>query len=295
MLGQLRHRIFSNYRLQARLLACLIAVFGIAYAPALTPLAPAAAQAQSVEDATSPSAPSDQPRRSVLRFVTDSDFPPFNFLDDDGILVGFNVDLARAICLELGLPCDVSARPWAELFPALKRREADAAIASHRITASALRAVDFTDRYFQTPARFAALRDYEAGDITPERLEGKSIGVVKGSAHEAYLRVFFRDSPLELYDRSELAREALITGKVAYIFDDAASLVFWLNGTLSRGCCEFRGGPYTEPFYFGDGIAIALAKGDRQLKAQINVALQKVRASGRLDELVQRYFPMPVY
>lgn len=292
MFIQVNWRQVANASLRHPILSMGLAIMAVVLA--ILNVLPAAI-AQDGSNAEPNASVGESGRRPVLRFVTDSDYPPFNFLDDDGILVGFNVDLARAICLELAVPCDVTARPWQELFPALARREADAAIASHRISAAALRSVDFTDRYFQTPARFAAQKDEEAGDISPETLDGKTIGVVKGSAHEAYLRVFFRDSPLELYDRAEQAREALVTGKVSYIFDDAASLVFWLNGTLSRGCCEFRGGPYMEPFYFGDGIAIAVAKGDRALKAEINAALQNVRASGRLDELVQRYFPMPVY
>lgn len=233
--------------------------------------------------------------RSVMRFITDNDFPPFNFNDEDGVLIGFNVDLARAICLEIETPCDVSARPWGELLSALKRREADAVIAAHRVTASMLEQVDFSDRYFQTPARFAARRDEEKVDVSPDALDGKTIGVVRGTPHEAYLRAFFRDSPIELFDRAELAREALTSGKISYVFDDGISLVFWLNGTVSRGCCELRGGPYMEPKFFGDGIAIAVAKNDRKTLALINSALQRVRESGRLDELVQRYFPMRVY
>jgi len=116
------------------------------------------------EDAVSPKlgdgaaaqAPAEAaPRRVVIRFLTDSDFPPFNFYDEDGVLVGFNVDLARAICLELNTPCDIKARPWEELFPDLKRGEADAVIAAHRVTAAALGDVAFTERYFHTPGRFA--------------------------------------------------------------------------------------------------------------------------------------------
>jgi polar amino acid transport system substrate-binding protein len=98
-------------------------------------------------------------RRVVIRFLTDSDFPPFNFYDEDGVLVGFNVDLARAICLELGTSCDIKPRPWEELFAGLKRGEADAVIAAHKVTGAALKDVDFTDRYFHTPGRFAGRRE----------------------------------------------------------------------------------------------------------------------------------------
>lgn len=235
------------------------------------------------------------PRRVVIRFLTDSDFPPFDFYDEDGVLVGFNVDLARAICLELNTSCDIKVRPWEELFPALKKGEADAVIAGHRVTAAALKDVDFTDRYFHTPGRFAARKETTKADMTPNGLDGKRIAVARGTAHEAFLRAFFRDSPLIVYENADLAREALAAGKADYLFDDAISLAFWLNGTLSRQCCEMRGGPFLEPKYFGDGIAIAVPKNDPQIRLMLNKALDRIRASGRFEELVQRYFPVRIY
>jgi polar amino acid transport system substrate-binding protein len=235
------------------------------------------------------------PRRVVIRFLTDSDFPPFNFYDEDGVLVGFNVDLARAICLELNTSCDIKARPWEELFSGLKSGEADAVIAAHKVTASALNEVAFTERYFHTPGRFAGRKDSPQVDMTPSGLDGKRIAVARGTAHEAFLKSFFRDSPLAIYENADLAREALAAGKADFLFDDGISLAFWLNGTLSRQCCEMRGGPFLEPKFFGDGIAIAVPKNDPDIRLLLNKALDRVRASGRFEELVQRYFPVRIY
>ncbi|MFN0219115.1 MAG: transporter substrate-binding domain-containing protein [Hyphomicrobium sp.] len=232
-------------------------------------------------------------RRVVVRFLTDSDFPPFNFYDEDGVLVGFNVDLARAICLELATSCDIKARPWDDLFGGLKSGEADAVIAAHKVRAST--EVAFTDRYFHTPGRFAGRKETPVADITPSGLDGKRIAVARGTAHEAFLKAFFRDSPLALFENADLAREALASGKVDYLFDDGVSLAFWLNGTLSRQCCEMRGGPYLEPKYFGEGLAIAVPKNDPEIRMLLNDALKRVRASGRFEELVQRYFPVRIY
>ncbi len=235
------------------------------------------------------------PRRVVIRFLTDSDFPPFNFYDEDGVLVGFNVDLARAICLELNTSCDIKARPWEELFTGLKSGEADAVIAAHKVTAAALNDVAFTERYFHTPGRFAGRKDLPQVDVTPSGLDGKRIAVARGSAHEAFLKAFFRDSPLAIYENADLAREALAAGKADFLFDDGISLAFWLNGTLSRQCCEMRGGPFLEPKFFGDGIAIAVPKNDPDIRLLLNKALDRIRASGRFEELVQRYFPVRIY
>jgi polar amino acid transport system substrate-binding protein len=234
-------------------------------------------------------------KRVVVRFLTESDFPPFNFYDEEGALVGFNVDVARAICLELETACDIKVRPWDELMPALTRGEADAVIASHAITPQNLASVDFTDRYFYTPGRFAGKLGDDEIDMTPEGLEGKRIGVAMGTAHEAFLRAFFRSSAISGYETADLARDALLQNEVDFVFDDGISLIFWLHGTASKRCCELKGGPYLEPKYFGDGIAVAVPKTDQQIKTLINGALARLRADGRLDELVERYFPVKVY
>jgi polar amino acid transport system substrate-binding protein len=270
----------------AAILGCLIGS-----ATLLTPPYPVWAQ-----DATGTgAAQAQQPRRVVVRFLTEGDFPPFNYLDEDGVLNGFNVDLARALCNEIGAACDIRVRPWEELLVALKRGEADAVIAGHAVTAEALRDVEFTDRYFHTPGRFAAKTETEKVEIAPDQLYGRSIAVARGTPHEAFLKTFFRDSRVQVFETSELAREALLQGKTDYVFDDGIGLSFWINGTLSRRCCELRGGPFFEPRYFGDGIGIAVPRSDPQIRALLNSALHKVRSSGRFDEIVSRYFPHRVF
>ncbi len=256
------------------------------------PLEPAGAQAPGPQDETEEREP---PRRVAIRFLTDSDFPPFHYFDEDSVLTGFNIDIARAVCLELAAACDIQVRPWAELLPALKRGEADAVIASHAPTPNALKVVDFSEPYYFTPGRFAGRRGGGQVDVTPEGLDGKRIGVAKGTAHEAYLRTFFRDSSLKVYETPELARDALVTGAVDLLFDDGIGLAFWINGTASKACCEFRGGPFAEPKFFGDGVGIAVNRDDVQLKGMINTALKRLRQSGRYEELLLRYFPQRVF
>ena len=240
-------------------------------------------------------AETSEPRRVVIRFLTEGEFPPFNYFDDEGVLSGFNIDLARAICLEVNAACDIKVRPWEDLLGAMRRGEADAVIAAHRVTAGGLADVEFSDRYFYTPGRFAGKTGEAPSEMKPDDLDGVSIGVAKGTAHEAFVRAFYRDSKVVLFENPELAREALQQGTVDVIFDDAISLAFWLNGSLSRQCCEFRGQAFLEPKYFGDGLAIALPKSDTQIKVLINDALKRVRQSGRLQEIVERYFPVRIY
>lgn len=241
------------------------------------------------------SATPDLPRRVVIRFLTEADFPPFNFYDEDGALTGFNVDLARSLCLELSATCDIKVAPWDELMPALKKGNADAVIAGHGISGQWLADIDFTEHYFAFPGRFAGWRQDAFSSVTPEGLEGKKIAVARGTPHEAYLKTFFRDSGIIVVDNADRAREALADKKVDLVFDDGVSLAFWLNGTNSKSCCEFKGGPFLEPRFFGDGMAVAVARKDTQMRKLLNSALKRVRESGRLDELVQRYFPFRIY
>lgn len=231
----------------------------------------------------------------VLRFVTESDYPPFNYRDEDGALTGFNVDLARAICKELEVPCEVNTIDWSKLVGSLNNDEADAVIASLAITPKTILQVDFTNSYYATPAKFVTLKTSRLKDITPTGMSGYKIAVVKDTAHEAYLRNFFSDSKIMTFATTDEARAAMREGKADALFGDAVSLMFWINGQDSGGCCQFRGGGYHEAEYFGEGVGIAVAKGNIRLKEVLNYALARVRASGRFEELQLRYFPEPIY
>jgi polar amino acid transport system substrate-binding protein len=274
--------------------AMSIALFaGLVWWVAVLP-PPATAQGSTQGGAGEGEAGEREPRRVAIRFLTESDFPPFNYFDEENVLTGFNIDIARAICLELAAACDIQVRPWADLLPALQKGEADAVIASHTASPNLLKAFDFSEPYYFTPGRFVAKRGFTDLEITPEGLEGRRIAVARQTAHEAYLRAF-RDSSIRTFETAELARDALVTGAVDLLFDDGISLAFWLNGTASKACCEFRGGPFLEPKYFGDGVGIAVKRGDAQLKGMIDGALKRLRQSGRYEELLLRYFPLRVF
>jgi polar amino acid transport system substrate-binding protein len=274
----------------ASLAACLSALVAFGPAPAL---------AQARNDIVPDSWQGDvlRPKPDTqglqkLRFITDSDYPPFHYVDEVGALTGFNVDLARAICEILEVECEVKDVDWAEIYPTLDRDEADAAIASIRITAESLEKAEFTSRYYATPARFIAQKTNELKDIGPETLEGMKVGVAKNTGHEAYLKQFFPDVALATFDTADDAQRALKDGAIDFVFGDGIGMTFWLNGVTSEGCCEFRGGPYLDAKFFGEGVGIAVKKGNRNLAQILTYALEQVHASGRYEELFLRYFPM---
>ena len=230
-----------------------------------------------------------------LRVLTEPDYPPFNYYDEEGQLTGFNVDLARAICRELAVTCEINTAEWNTLLPSLKNNEADVVVASIGINAKSLADVDFTDRYYATPARFAARTGSPITEISVAALEDKKIAVVRGSSHEAFLKDFFQGAVILSHASSAEARAALKNGEADLLFGDGISLMFWIQGTDSGRCCEFRGGAYSEARYFGDGAGIAVKKGNNRLRDVVNYVLARVKASGRYEELMLRYFPLPLY
>ena len=284
--------------LRANLLAALLGALAVVFA--------AASPGQAQEGVTLPSGagvpgfwdPRRRPERPDLsriqsiRFLTELDYPPFNYAGPDGNPVGFNVDLARQLCDEIKATCTIQARRFELLLDALDDNRGDAVIASIAITPVTRRRADFTDPYYRTPARFVARADSPIGDVLPELVEGKKIAVVAGTAHEAFLKEMFTAAEVRSYANNEAAREALRNKDVDLLFGDGVALAFWLNGSDSAGCCVFRGGPFLESRYFGEGVGIAVKRGNELLRQTLNWALFRDWEKGGFTDLWLRYFPI---
>ena len=232
----------------------------------------------------------DMSRITVIRFLTETDYPPFNYAGPDGNPAGFNVDLARLLCEEIKVTCTVQMRRFETLLDAIASNRGDAIIASIAVTPPIRARVDFTDPYYRAPARFAARKNAGMPEIRPEFLEGRKVGVIAGSSHEAYLKAMFTDAVLTQYANDDALRQALRKSEVDFIFGDAISLAFWINGTDSAECCAFSGGPFVESRYFGEGIGIAVRKGNDTLRQALNWALFRVWEQGKYTDLWLRYF-----
>jgi len=237
----------------------------------------------------------DLSRIAIIRFLTETDYPPFNYAGPDGAPAGFNVDLARLICEEIKVACTVQMRRFDTLIGSLNSNTGDAVIASIAETPEMRRQVDFSDPYYRTPARFVSRRDVAFDDVRPEALEGKKIAVVGGTAHEAFLKTLFTEAELKPYPNQDAARFALKKGEVDLLFGDGIALAFWLNGTDSQNCCVFRGGPYVESRFFGEGVGIAVRRGNDLLRQAFNWALFRLWEKGRFTDLWLRYFPISPY
>ena len=227
-----------------------------------------------------------------VRFLTDLNYPPFDYAGPDGNPAGFNVDLARLICAEIKAACTIQARPFATLLDSLNANQGDAVVASIAATPETRKRADFSDPYYRTPARFVARGDSAIGDVLPELVAGKKIAVAAGTAHEAYLKQMFTQAEIHSYPTAAAAYAALKDKQVDLLFGDGIALSFWLNGTDSAGCCAFRGGPFLDSRFFGDGVGIAVKPGNNVLRQALNWALFQIWEKGSFTDLWLRYFPI---
>jgi len=229
-----------------------------------------------------------------IRFLTENDYPPLQFTRSDGELAGFNVELARLICEELKITCTVQPWRWDKLNEALANGAGDAIIASQKPTRDTATTQTFSEPYYLTPARFVAARDLPAGEINADTIKGKTVGVVSGSAHEAYLKAAFPGALAKIYPSQAEAETALQAHQVELLFGDGLSLSIWLAQN-DGACCGFRGGPYFSSYFFGEGARIAMRRDDNILRAALNATLFRLDKDGRLAELYWKYFPVGFY
>ncbi len=232
-----------------------------------------------------------------LRFLTVTDFPPFAYIDETKRLSGFHVDLARAICAELGLSsvCQIQALPFGELESALNAGVGEAIMAGIPINAVTRTRFSFSRPYFRLPARFIARGDSQLSEPLVSALGGEEVGIVDGTAHAAFARERFSTVRLRLFDTMDSALAALEKGDVKAVFGDGLALAFWQQQRSKDLCCTFVGGPYHSEVFFGRGLTIAAGAGNKELEDGLNYALNAINDKGTFAELYLRYFPISLY
>jgi ABC-type amino acid transport/signal transduction systems, periplasmic component/domain len=226
----------------------------------------------------------------AIRFLTTADFPPFNFRDTNGELIGFNIDLARRICIEVNVACTIQAWPWDQAANALADSQGDALIAGLAMSPENGESFDFSAIYLALPGRFVT----RAAAIDGFRPEAAGrVAVRAGSAHEDFLARYLPGLERVGFEDELAALEAMRTGSVDAFFGDAMRAAFWLNDNLA--CCGFAGEAYFRPRLFGEGLAIAVPAGNDPVRHAIDWALVRLKANGALDELYLRWFPVGFY
>ncbi len=228
----------------------------------------------------------------AIRFLTTPDFPPFNFRDGNGELIGFNIDLARRICAEVDVACTIQAWPWDQAANALADSQGDALVAGLAMTPENGERFDFSSVYLALPGRFVT----QVGKIesfSTEALQGSHVAVRSGSAHAQFMSRYLPDVEQVGFESEIAALDAVKTGAVDAYFGDAMRASFWLNDNLA--CCGFAGDPYFRPGLFGEGMTVAVPAGNDPVRHAIDWALVRLKENGALDELYLRWFPIGFY
>ncbi len=227
-----------------------------------------------------------------IRFLTTPGFPPFNYRDASGELVGFNIDLARAICDNLDVVCTMQAWPWQQAADALADNQGDALIAGLAITGQNGLKFDFSQIYLMLPGRFIAPKA-RAADFDPLRLQDRRLGVRQGSNHALFVRRYLSVGEMVEYESEFEVLDALASGEVDVYFGDGMRASFWLS--QNPDCCTFVGESYFNPDLFGQGLAVAFPAGHDLVRSAVNLALNRLHRNGTLDDLYLRWFPVGFY
>lgn len=232
---------------------------------------------------------------NVVRIGTEGAYPPFNYTDQDGNLKGFDIDIAEALCEAAELECTFVTQAWDGMIPALLARQYDAIIASMSITEERKQRVDFTEKYYQTPARFVAHKDADI-DISEEGLKGKTVGVQRATVSANFINDNFRNIlTIRSYQTQEEANMDIVSGRLDLLFADAVVLQNGFLETDQGKDYDFVGPSYTDEQWFGEGIGIAVRKGEDELRETFNAAIQQIREDGTYQEINDQYFDFDVY
>lgn len=220
----------------------------------------------------------------TIRFATEASYPPFEFVDANNQIQGFDIDLANALCKEMQANCTFSNQAFDSLIPGLKFRRFEAVIAGMDITPERQQQVSFTQPYYDNSAQFIAQKG-KVADIAA--LTGKRVGVQNGTTHQKYLMEKHSDIKTVPYDSYQNAVLDLKNGRLDAVFGDTAVVNEWLkqNDTLAT-----VGQKVTDKGYFGIGLGIAVRQNNDELLKKFDTALNKIKQDGTYETIYKKWF-----
>ena len=219
-----------------------------------------------------------------IKFAMEATYAPFEFMDANNQIQGFDVDLANALCEEMKAKCTFHNQAFDSLIPALKFKRYDAAISAMDITDARLKQVNFSNAYYDNSAAFISIEGKVADQAA---LEGKRVGVQNGSTHQSYLLEQMTGVTAVPYSSYQDAFIDMKNGRIDSVFGDTAVVAEWFK---KQDNLTYVGDQVTNQEYFGNGFGIAVNKSNQELVDQLNVALAAVKANGEYDEIFNKYF-----
>lgn len=223
--------------------------------------------------------------QKTLRIVTESNFKPFSYVDNQGQLVGFEIDLVNALCQEMKAKCEINSQDWDSLIPSLQTNKADAIIAGMSVTPERSQTVDFTDAYFDNTLVLVGKKGVAA---TINDVANKTVGVQQATVSAEYLAKNQPKASIKTYDKQDNVYLDLNAGRIDFMLSDIVPASDWLKTDVGQNF-EVKG----EPIDIGDKIAIAVRKDDA-LKADFNTALAALKTNGKYQAILGQYFDTSV-
>ncbi len=237
---------------------------------------------------------STQAMAEKLVIGTEGAYPPFNNLESDGTLTGFDVDIAKALCEEMKADCTFVAQDWDGIIPGLIAKKFDAIVASMSITEERKKQVDFSKKYYNTPPAIVVPKDSELTEASYDAFDGKTLGAQASTTHANYAEAHMKGADVKLYPTADEYKLDIANGRIDGAIDDVVVLSEWLK-TDDGACCKLLGTLPVDPAINGDGAGIAVRKGDTALADRLTAAIAAIRANGKYQEINAKYFPFDVY
>ncbi len=230
-----------------------------------------------------------------VRIGVEGAYPPFSYVTPEGELAGFDIDIAKALVKAMGAEVKLVAQDWDGIIPALLAKKYDAIIASMSITEERKKKVAFSNKYYNTPAKFICKKGMMTS-FSRANIKGKAVGVQRATIHDRYLTDNYgKDVKIKRYGTQDEAYLDLTAGRVDLLLADSIALSDgFLKKPEGKGF-QFIGPDLSDPKWFGDGAGIAIRKQDTDLVELFNTAIKQIRADGTYKKIQDKYFDFNVY
>ena len=221
-----------------------------------------------------------------LRIATEGAYPPFNGVDANGKLIGFDVDIAMALCEEMKANCELVAQDWDGIIPALVANKYDAIIASMSITDERKKTIDFTNKYYSNYLAIIGEKGKIAGTSD---LAGKVVGAQRSTLASQWAEDnLMGKADVKLYDTQTAAYADLSAGRLDAMVSDIYPAMDWLKDNSGY---ELSGNAID----INDQIGIGIRQGESDLKAAFNKAIDAIRTNGTYAKINAKYFSADIY
>lgn len=230
-----------------------------------------------------------------VRIGVEGAYPPFSYVTPAGELAGFDIDIAKALGTAMGAEVTLIPQDWDGIIPALLAKKYDAIIASMSVTEERKQKVAFSNKYYQTPAKFIVKKG-TMGEFSKEAVKGKNIGVQRATIHDRYLTDNYgKDVEIKRYGTQDEAYLDLTAGRVDLLLADSVALSDGFLKKPEGADYQFIGPDLSDPKWFGEGAGIAIRKEDTDLVEKFNKAIEQIRSDGTYKAIQDKYFDFNVY